>query len=112
MPKPAELSHVHALSQLTPGQQIEHILSGQRFVITANKGSRVTAVDNVVLVVVNDNAHKEWICSSSDQPLNKLRVGDIISKTHSYVITYVEDYVISASRTVEISNPKDYYLLS
>ncbi|MDG3085235.1 hypothetical protein P7F88_03605 [Vibrio hannami] len=102
----------HSLTQLKVGSTVEHILSGQRFVVTANNGTRVTAVDNIVLVVVNDNAHKEWICSTSDKPLRLLKAGDIISNNHSYVITCVTDYIVSASRSVEIINFKEYYLIA
>ncbi|WP_375749773.1 hypothetical protein [Vibrio sp. HN007] len=101
----------HSMSQFKAGAIVEHVLSGQQFVVTSNNGNRATAVDNIVLVVVNDNAHKEWICSTSDKPLRLLQPGDIISNNHSYVITCITDYIVSASRSVEITNYEEYYLI-
>lgn len=105
-------NHLHSLTQLVPGKKVEHLLTGQQFVVTANNGTRVTAVSSISLVTVNDHAHKEWICATSDKPLNQLKVGDIITKQHAYVITNVSDYLLHATRSVEITNPKEYYLVN
>ncbi|WED24326.1 hypothetical protein L3Q72_15720 [Vibrio sp. JC009] len=111
MTKNNSMTRAHSLAQLKMGARIEHILSGQQFIVTANNGKRATAVDNLVLVVVNDHAHKDWICSTSDLPLNKLKPGDIITKHHSYVITSTSEYIISATRSVDIINHEEYYLV-
>lgn len=104
-------NQLHSLKQLVPGTQVENLLSGQRFVVTANNGNRVTAVSSISLVTVNDHAHKEWICATSNKPLNKLKVGDIITKQHSYVITSVSDYLLHATRSVEITHPSEYFII-
>ena len=103
---------LHTLKQLVPGTRVEHMLSGQQFVVTANNGNRVTAVASVSLVTLNDHAHKEWVCSTSNKPLNKLKVGDIITKGYPYVITSVSDYLLHATRSIEITNPMEFYLIS
>ncbi|GLO63780.1 hypothetical protein MACH09_42880 [Vibrio sp. MACH09] len=104
-------NHLHSLTQLVPGTKVEHLLTGQQFVVTANNGNRVTAVSSVSLVTVNDYAHTEWICATSKKPLNKLKVGDIITKQHSYVITSVSDYLLHATRSIEITNPTEYLIV-
>jgi hypothetical protein len=103
---------VNSLSQLKAGQKIENSISGEQFVVLANYGTRVVAVESVTLVTVNDHAHKEWFCASSDQPLNKLKVGDIITHKQTFVITSVSEFILHANRCVEITNPREYLLIS
>ncbi|GEM_PF-4382587 len=105
-------NQLHTLKQLTLGTKVENVLSGQKFIVTANNGNRVTAVSSVTLVTVNDHAHKEWHCSEHNKPLNKLNVGDVITNQYSYVITSTSDYILHATRSVEITNPKEYFLIS
>mgnify|MGYP001254031070 CR=1 FL=1 len=102
---------LHSLSQLKPGSQVESMVSGDKFVILANYGSRAIAIESITLVTVNDHAHKDWFCASSNKPLNKLKVGNIITNKQTYVITHVSDYILHANRSVEITNPKEYLLL-
>lgn len=104
-------SQVQLLSQLKPGTRIEELISGDRFVVLANLGSKVIAVESISLITVNDHAYKEWFCASSDKPLNKLKVGDIITNKQTYVITHMSDYILHANRSVLITNPKEYLLL-
>lgn len=103
---------LNSLSQLKPGTQVESMVTGDRFVILANYGSRVIAIKSITLVTVNDHAYKEWFCASSDKPLNKLKVGDVITNKQTYVITHVSDYILHANRSVEITHPKEYLLLT
>jgi len=102
---------LHSLAQLKPGSRVEDVMSGEQFVVLANIGSRVIAIESISLVTVNDHAYKEWFCLSSDKPLNKLKVGDVITNVHTYVITHVSDYILHASRSCEINNPREYLLL-
>lgn len=102
---------LHSLSQLKPGNRVEHTISGEVFVVLANYGNRVTAVESISLVTINDHAYKEWFCASSDKPLNRLKVGDIITNRNTYVITHVSDYILHANRSVDIINPSEYLLL-
>lgn len=103
---------LNALCQLKPGNQVESIVTGARFVILANYGSRVLGVESITLVTVNDHAYKEWFCASSDKPLNQLKVGDVITNKQTYVITHVSDYILHANRCIEITHPREYLLIN
>ena len=102
---------VRTLSELKPGTRVEDMISGDQFVVLTNYGNRAIAVQSITLVTVNDHAYKDWFCSSSNLPLNKLKVGDIITNKRTYVITHVSDYILHANRSVEITNPTSYLLL-
>lgn len=104
-------NRLHSLSQLKPGNLVESMVSGCKFVVLANNGTRVIAVESITLVTVNDHAHKEWFCASNDGPLNRLKIGDVITNRHTYVVTHVSDYILHANRSIEITNPSEFLLL-